>query len=435
MTHVLEPFQRIGGEWLADHRAGLLADGMGLGKTPQAIHAADRVGAKRVLVVCPALGRRMWKTQFEKWSVWRPEVFIESYDKIAKNEKLRKQIRAWGPDVAILDESHYLINPEAKRTRALYGAWCKGKGLASIATYVWPMSGTPIPTHAGNAFPMLRSMFPEKLTDETSTYAGFKERYCEMEYTDHGPKIVGNRNAAELRRILESVMLRRTAEAWTGPPIFWQDPVIVEPDTAGLVAELEALERSDEFEPIKRVIEAAEQNKTRNLWLAGEEPIAWASVRRLTALAKAGAVSALIAEELSNGAYEKIVIFGQHRAALAIVAERLAAYGVVEIHGGQSDNKRATYVDAFQNLPRTRVCVVQIDAGHHTITLTAASQVAFIEQSLTPDINVQAAKRAHRYGQTRPVFVRPFALAGSIDEAVQQITTRKARDILQLIGN
>lgn len=433
MTHILEPFQRTGGEWLADHRAGLLADGMGLGKTPQAIHAADRVGAKRVLVACPALGRRMWKAQFEKWSVWRPELLIESYDKLALNEKLRKQVRAWRPDVAILDESHYLINPEAKRTRALYGAYCKGKGLASLATYVWPMSGTPIPTHAGNAFPMLRALFPEKLTDRTSTYAGFKDHFCEQEYTDHGPKIVGNRNAPELRGILDSVMLRRTAEVWTGPPIFWQDPVIVEADA--LQRELWALEKSDDFEPIRRVIEAAASDTTRRLWLAGEDPIAWATVRRLTALAKARPIAAIIAEELTANAYEKIVIFGQHRAALALVAEALDPFGVVTIQGGQSDARRAANEAAFQTNPNMRVCAVQIDAGHHTITLTAASQVAFIEQSLTPDVNVQAAKRAHRYGQTRPVFVRPFALAGSIDEAVQAITTRKARDILQLIGN
>ncbi|MFL9934267.1 DEAD/DEAH box helicase [Paraburkholderia sp. RL18-103-BIB-C] len=429
----LEPFQRAGGDWLADRARGYLGDAPGLGKTPQAIHAADRVGARRVLVVCPALGRQMWKRQFERWSVWAPEVFVESYDKVARDKPLRKRIRAWAPDVAILDEAHYLINPEAKRTRAVYGAYCKGAGLASIARHVWPMSGTPIPTHAGNAFPVLRAVFPETLTDRTSTYAGFLDRYCEQEHTDYGMRITGNRNAAELRAILESVMLRRTSEVWTGPPIFWQDPYVIEP--AAVAHELEALETSPEFEPLRRVIEAAALDSTKTLWADETDSLVWAAVRRLTAMAKAGTVADILADELEAGAYEKVLIFGQHRAALAVVAEKLAPFGVVQIHGGQSDTFRADAQARFQTDPRTRVAVLQIDAGHHTITLTAANHVVFIEQSLTPDINVQAAKRAHRYGQTRPVFVRPFALAGSVDEAVSQIVTRKARDILQLIGD
>jgi hypothetical protein len=279
---------------------------------------------------------------------------------------------------------------------------------------------------------MLRSMFPEKLTESTMTYQGFIEHFCSLEHTDYGVRIRGNRNADELRTILESVMLRRTADVWTGPPIFWQDPYLL--DGAGIADEVRRLEASDDFAPIRRVIEAAEKDVTRSLW-NDEEPIAFAAVRRLTAQAKAGSIAEILAAELGAEAYEKVVVFGVHRAALATVAEKLGPFGVVQIHGGQSDKQRERAVGAFQNDPRTRACVVQIDAGHHTVTLTAATQVVFIEQSLTPDINVQAAKRAHRYGQTRPVFVRPFALAGSIDEAVSQITTRKARDILQLIGN
>jgi SWI/SNF-related matrix-associated actin-dependent regulator of chromatin subfamily A-like protein 1 len=433
MAERLEPFQREGAEWLADNRRGLLADVPGMGKTPQAIAAADRVGARRVLVACPALGRSMWRAQFDRWSVWRPEVLVESYDKLATDKKLRKRVREWAPDVAILDESHYLTNRDAKRTKALYGSRCDNAGLAGLADYIWPMSGTPVPAHAGQLFPMLRALFPQTLTDRTETYDGFIERYCVLEHTDYGPRIRGNRNAAELREKLAGVMLRRTAELWSGPPIFWQHPHVIE--AADVAGELRALQDSPDFEPVRRVIEAAALDDTRALWGENEEPLVFAAVRRLTAMAKARPVAAIIADELQSGAYEKTLIFGVHRAALAVVAAELQQFGVVEINGSRTDKQRADAVTRFQNDPRTRVAVLQIDAGHHTITLTAATHVQFIEESLTPDKNVQAAKRAHRYGQTRPVFVRPYALAGSIDEAVSQITTRKARDILQLMGN
>jgi SWI/SNF-related matrix-associated actin-dependent regulator 1 of chromatin subfamily A len=430
---ILEPFQREGGEWLADVRRGLLADVPGMGKTPQAIFAADIVGARRVLVAAPALGRSMWRSQFDRWSVWRPEVVVESYDKLATDKVLRKRLRTWRPDVTILDESHYLTNPQAKRTKALYGAHCRNTGLAGLSDYIWPMSGTPVPTHAGQLFPMLRALFPEKLTEATSTYDGFIERFCQLEHTDFGVRIRGNRNAPELRALLDSVMLRRTSELWSGPPIFWQDPYTIE--AADVSGELAQLVDTPDFDAARRVIEAAALDDTRTLWADGEEPIVFAAVRRLTAIAKARPVAQIIADELESGAYEKTLVFGKHRAALAIVAEQLRTFGVVTIQGGQTDKARAAAEYQFQNDPRTRAAVIQLDAGHHTITLTAATYVNFIEESVTPHINVQAAKRAHRYGQTRPVFVRPFALAGSIDEAVSQITSRRARDILELMGN
>ena len=66
------------------------------------------------------------------------------------------------------------------------------------------------------------------------------------------------------------------------------------------------------------------------------------------------------------------------------------------------------------------------------ITLTASHHVAFVEASWTPADNLQAAKRCHRIGQSRPVIVRMFSLAGSIDEVVTRSLARKTQMISQL---
>ena len=59
-------YQRIGAKFLASRQRALLADGMGLGKTIQAITAAKDVGANSIAVVAPAIARTMWGRELER---------------------------------------------------------------------------------------------------------------------------------------------------------------------------------------------------------------------------------------------------------------------------------------------------------------------------------------------------------------------------------
>jgi SNF2 family DNA or RNA helicase len=432
----LLPYQLQGAEWLAGQERAILGDHMGLGKTPQAIRAADLVAARRVAVVCPAIGRINWRREFDRWSLQGPELFIESYDRLATQKKAREEFRRFRPDTVIADEFHYLKTRESKRTRTMYGQHCHGNGLFMIPKRVWMLSGTPAPNHVGELWTHLRAEWPEliQLNGNPLPYMEFLQRYAEWEQTEFGVKVFGNKQSAlpELRGILDGIMLRRKGEQVLRdlPPIFWQPTYVIESETAS--AELRRLEQSPEVAELRRVLEAADEGATRALFVA-EEPIAMASVRRLTAELKARPVGKLIAEELADGAYDKIVIFAHHLAALDILREELAPFSPCEIRGGQTERSRQAEIDAFQSDPKRRAMLVQQKAGYHTITLHAAAQVAFLEQSWTPDENVQAAKRCHRFGQTRPVFVRNFGLAGSIDDAVSQVLSRKAQAILELM--
>ncbi|MEI7652610.1 MAG: SNF2-related protein, partial [Verrucomicrobiota bacterium] len=108
----------------------LLADEMGLGKSCQTILAADMIGARDILVVCPASVRVNWEREFERFSpMYRPctvlmsgkdklpagGVVICSYDMLQSFNHLLKA-RQW--DVLVLDEAHYLKERSAQRTRA-----------------------------------------------------------------------------------------------------------------------------------------------------------------------------------------------------------------------------------------------------------------------------------------------------------------------------
>lgn len=434
------PFQVVGAKWLASRRRGVLADVMGLGKTIQAIQACDLVAARRVAIICPALGRINWRREFKRWSLWGPELYIESFDRLAVSKKARDAFRAFRPDTLIVDEAHYLKNRDAKRTQMVYGQWIKGDGLMLIPQRIWLLTGTPAPNYVTELWTHLRALFPELLpsgdNDGTAmSFIEFANTFAEWQPANNGGiKVTGNKQESlpRIKEILRKVMLRRRVEdvGIELPPLTWGEPILLDIDTAG--SGLSALEQGEEVSAWRRVLEAAAADTTKELY-TDEDPIVMATVARLTAELKAKAVGDLIAEELGDGAYDKIVLFARHHSAMDIMQQQLTRFNPVRVQGGMTDKNRQQSIDRFQTDPSVRVILVQLDAGYHSITLTAATQVAFLELAWTPDINAQAAKRAHRIGQLKPVFVRNFALAGSIDDARQLVLNRKARALLELL--
>lgn len=423
----LFPYQQVGAEFLAARRFAFLADGMGLGKSAQAIAACNIIGATRIAVVCPAVAKINWQREFGMWSkVPSQQVRICSYDKLSTNKLDQRQIIEFAPDVLILDEAHYLKTRTTKRTKTLYGATPGTSGILGAAKRVWLLSGTPCPNNAGEIWPHLRALWPELITrgQKPFSYAEFLVRYCFIQETPFGPKILGNKNKDELRGILAQIMLRRRAEDVLKdlPPMMWQSVAVEADAVSGDIAELEkdpAVEALREALYADGVIEGA--------------GVAMASLRRATGVAKAALAARMIEEEIEAGAYDKIVVFAQHLDVIRLLVDKLSAHGVVSITGSTPTTLRQKAIDDFQSRPEARIFVGQLQACSTAITLHAANQVLFVEQSWTPAENAQAAKRCHRIGQTKPVFVRMLGLAKSIDEAVTRVLARKSQMIGELM--
>ena len=162
------------------------------------------------------------------------------------------------------------------------------------------------------------------------------------------------------------------------------------------------------------------------------ETVELATLRRLTAIAKLPAVTALVKEELYGG-IEKIVLFGHHRELLEGLAVGLAEFQPGLIHGGIPRDKRQAEVDRFQTDPNCRVFVGQIDAAGVGITLTAAHHLLMIEASWVPSKNQQAIDRISRIGQREPCLARFVGLANSVDEIVMRVQARKAEALNALL--
>ena len=432
----LMPFQLEGAEWLAnrDNGRGILGDEPGVGKTAQALRAADMIGARRVWTWCPALGRINWRREHEKFSLFVPEFRSESYD-MALNPDVQKAFKEFDPDVVILDEAHYLKNREAKRTTTMFGTYCRNTGLLRNIPFVYRLSGTLWMNDITELWTHLRCDYPHLIDfgNGPLSFMEFMDRYCEFMPDPHkGFKVIGNKQdrLPELKKIIRTIMLRRKAKdvIHDMPELFFGD-VEIEADV--LPSALQELVDHPEYQSLERIVENALEDDAVPLYM-DEDSIPLARLRRLVGVVKAPIVADIIADELANNAYDKIVLFAWHKEVLDILESKLRSFGVAVVRGGQTDKIRQAMIDGFQNEKGCRVILVQIAAGYHTITLHAAAHVGMVEQAWTPDINFQAAKRAHRKGQTRAVRVRSFGLANTIDAGLNRVLVRKTRNLMEL---
>jgi SWI/SNF-related matrix-associated actin-dependent regulator 1 of chromatin subfamily A len=436
----LSQYQIDGAYFLAQNRFALLADQPGVGKTAQAILACDSINAKNILVICPAVARVNWRREFSEWSVFSADFkvcfalkdsvankMICSYDYATENfEKIKKV--SW--DVVICDESHFIKEPTAKRTINILGK----NGIIRSTKRLWDLSGTPAPNHVGEMWPMLYTFGVTSLKHED-----FVETYCNTKATYYGGKFAlkafGTKKSKipEIQKMLSGVMLRRLKKDVLKdlPPIFFEQ-VSVEGTPLLDVINLDMSE-------VKR------QQKMAESKLAGvsADKLAEAveslgssmsTLRRYVGLQKVKAVAELITQELLDGAYEKIGIFAWHTDVIAQLKKELSQFNPVVVNGSVSAPMRQGSIDSFQTNPKTKVFIGNIQAAGTAITLTAAHEGLFIEESWVPGENLQAADRFHRRGQTMPVRIRIASLADSIDEKVTAVLVRKMNELAEIFN-
>lgn len=453
----LFPYQVEGARWLSGMDQALLADEMGLGKSAQAITAADAIGAANILVICPASVRINWEREFARFStrarevcvigsakdrVPRQGVVICSYDLMVPLAHEFKS-RQW--DVLILDEAHYLKERTAKRTKAVYGRGARYPGIERSAARVWRLTGTPAPNNASELWTHLKSAGVV-----SDPYWDFTFRYCAGFESNYGYKITGIKNVDELKGLLAKCMLRRKKEDVMTelPPIRWQEVTVARSQVELDPHFFEQIQGKrltvDQFyddlktadQTLRNSLTAVSGSGTPNedrLGILSSMAPSLVTLRRFIGLAKLPACLDVIEEELKEGRIDKIVLFAVHQSVIESARVRLAKYGAVTLYGGTPLAKRQKNIDRFMNDKTCRVFIGNVVAAGTGITLTAAHEVAFLEQDWVPANNAQASMRCHRIGQTKPVRVRVFSLHQSVDEQVQQTLLRKSRELTKIL--
>ena len=443
----LFPYQKDGAQWLATQRNAILADEMGLGKTPEAVAGADLIKAKRILTICPGIARDNWEREWHKWQMIprttcmiksskdRPkaDVVVASYTSLQSRPVLEALLSIeW--DLIVADEGHALKNKDALTTQICYGGRCDGtKGLASRAKRFWVLSGTPLPNGPHEMWTHARALFPDAVAGYES-YNSWVDRFCYWKEDRGVHKVMAAINVDDfVERMRPHIKRRIVADVQPDLPSLRFGHMIVAPSSVPPMPEQAA-----EADSILRAAIASTKDKSQGISdadlaaLSSTKQMHIASLLKWTGIAKAPAVADAIRTDLENG-LDKVVIFARHTEVFEILEKRIP--GFVSITGKTPEKKRQAIIDSFQGSvantnPPALGC--HIDIASTALTLTAAANVVFAETGWVPKDILQAAKRCHRIGQTRPVLARIFSLKNSLDEAVSDTIVRKYKSVSRI---
>src|SRR5690606_21428626 len=123
---------------------------------------------------------------------------------------------------------------------------------------------------------------------------------------------------------------------------------------------------------------------------------------------------------------EKLVVFATHKFVIDRLMEKFNG-NAVKIDGSTPMGDRNIAVERFQNDPTTQLFFGNIKAAGVGLTLTAASNVAFIEFPWTPGELQQAQDRCHRIGQKFTVNIRYLMVPGTIEEDIAKLLDKKTK--------
>jgi len=153
------------------------------------------------------------------------------------------------------------------------------------------------------------------------------------------------------------------------------------------------------------------------------------AAREVTGSAKLDVFLELVAHPLADG--RRILVFSQFARMLGLISEGLLARGIghVTLTGNTPDRQKP--IDAFQT-GRADVFLISLKAGGAGLNLVGADTVIHYDPWWNPAAQAQATDRAHRIGQTKPVFVHDLIIAGSVEERMLGLQRHK-RDLADAI--
>ena len=412
----LKPFQRAGVRYLLEQRRAFLADEQGLGKTIEALATIEADGAYPAIVVCPATLKLNWLRELERWLPARStrmldgttargpsalaDVTVVNYDIVAARlDSLVAQM----PRAVVLDESHYCKSPAAKRTQAVHRL-CSTVPRDGL---ILALTGTPVMNRPAELISQLRIL--GRLEDFGSG-AQFGQRF-------RGPDAY-HRLHWHLRARCFARRLKADVLPQLPPKTRAVVPVELDNEPEYRLAEQDVIAwlRSQplDLRELDAKVAAA---------LRAERLVRLNALKLLAARGKLHAALAWIHDFLSSG--ERLIVFARHHEIQHAVVERFPA--ALHILGTDSHRARDDSQRAFQ-APDNRdnqLIVCSIEVAGQGITLTRASNVAFLELDWTPAKHDQAEDRCHRIGQQDAVNATYLLAADTIDETIAMLLEHK----------
>jgi len=423
LTATLRDYQVRGVDWLGFLRTaglgGVLADDMGLGKTLQTICALPDEKGKRTLVVCPKSVVYNWQREIERF---RPGLTISIFHGPRRQLDRTKNVTLttyavlrldadllaeedW--DTIVLDEAQAIKNESSQTTRAAFEL---------KAPFRLALSGTPVENRLEELWSVMRFANPGLLGGLSS----FQERYS-------SPIAQGDASAAErLRAKIRPVVLRRMKRDVL--------PELPPRTDSVLTIELEESERV-----VYDTVRAAAKKELADKLAAGAGVLA--ALEALLRLRQAACHPALVPGQTAESSSKiegllaaledaaadghKALVFSQWTSFLDLLEPHLKEQGLRFTRLDGQTRDRESVVNEFQSADGPPIMIASLKAGGTGLNLTAADHVFLLDPWWNPAAEDQAADRAHRIGQDRPVIVYRMVARDTVEERILALQEKK----------
>ncbi len=431
---------------VAGHRTFLLADEPGLGKTAQALLAAEAANAYPLLVVVPNVVKTNWAREAARWTPHRPATVVQGdggsvdgfADIIVLNYEILDRHVGWlanfGFRGMVVDEAHFIKNKTSQRSQHVLALSDRIRSRTT-RPLLMALTGTPLINDIEDFLAIWQFL---GWIDDGKPLGELADALEDIGLTpaDHGfyaaaRQCVIDRGIVRRRKIdvAADIPARRIADL----PVELEGRAgrsirAAERDLAArMVAHYERALASRpvtvegiDHDLVRRVAQAELKDATTK---SGENVF---TMMRRIGQAKAE-LAADYAAQLARST-GKVVFFAKHVDVMDAAQETFARQGVrfASIRGDQTSKTRQANIDAFTSDPDVAIAVCSLTAAGVGLNLQVASNIVLAELSWTDAEQTQAIDRSHRIGQSEPVTAWRIIAAQTIDTRIAELIDSKA---------
>ena len=433
----------------AGHRTFLLADEPGLGKTAEALLAAEAANAYPLLVVVPSVVKTNWAREAGRWTPHRPVTVVQGdgeavdgfADIVVLNYEVLDRHRGWLSDFGfrgmVVDEAHFIKNESSQRSQHVLALSSRIRSRTA-RPLLMALTGTPLI----NDIEDFRAIWQFLgWIDDSKPLAELADALEDTGLTpaDHAFYPAARQSVIDL-----GIVRRRKVDVAADIPARRIADLPVELDGAA-GRSIRAAERDLASRMVRRY-ETAVANRPAEAAVEGidhdlvlriarselkEAAAAKSGENVFTMMRRIGQAKAELAADYATQLARstgKVVFFAKHIDVMDAAEEAFARQGVrfASIRGDQTPKVRQANVDAFVNDPDVAVAVCSLTAAGVGLNLQVASNIVLAELSWTNAEQTQAIDRSHRIGQTEPVTAWRIIAAQTIDTRIAELIDGKA---------
>jgi superfamily II DNA or RNA helicase len=433
----------------AGHRTFLLADEPGLGKTAEALLAAQAADAYPLLVVVPNVVKTNWAREAGLWTPNRVATVIHGNgdtidgfaDIVIVNYEVLDRHVGWLGDLGfrgmVVDEAHFIKNKSSQRSQH----------VLELSERIRSRIGRPL-LMALTGTPLINDIEDFRAIWQFLGWIDDKKPLAELmdalEETGLTPADSGFYPAARGSVIDLGIVRRRKVDVAADIPARRIADLPVELDEKDsrsirqaerdlarrMVSRYETALASRTSGPVVQgidhdLVRRVATWERKDATSSKTDDNVFAMMRRI-GQAKAG-LAADYAAQLAHSA-GKVVFFAKHIDVMDVAEETFAKRGIQfsSIRGDQTSRARQKQIDAFVNDPDVAIAVCSLTAAGVGINLQVASNIVLAELSWTDAEQTQAIDRSHRIGQTEPVTAWRIIAAQTIDTRIAELIDSKA---------